>query len=73
MGDAGHKALGAVSNAAAQAVNDGTNAVITGAAGAGLAAVQSVPGVNIAVDAGLAAYKGYQVPKILGRTKPDDF
>ena len=61
IGAAGHKALGAASNALAQGVNDATNAALTGIAGAGLAAVQSIPGVNIAVDGGIAAYDGYKV------------
>ena len=79
LGAAGHKAVGAMSNFAAQVrfydtcdmytetssfakgVDDATNAALTGIAGAGLAAVQAIPGADLAVDAGVAAYAGYKV------------
>lgn len=58
---AGYSTLGCVTKGVEQFTKDSVNTAVDGIAGAGLAAVQAVPGANIAIDAGVAAYDGYKV------------
>lgn len=58
---AGYSTLGCVTNGVEQFAKDAVNTAVDGVAGAGLAAIQAVPGANIAVDGGIAVYEGYKI------------
>ena len=61
--NAGREALSSATHATAAVADHFRDAAIDGVKGAALAAVQTIPGANVAVDAGEAVYKGYQLGK----------